>query len=77
MLQPISFFIGYRYSRSRSRSGFVSFITFFSIAGILLGVAALITVVSVMNGFEGELKKRILGLVPHVVVSQSPSVDSR
>ena len=76
MLQPISFFIGYRYSRSRSRSGFVSFITFFSIAGILLGVAALITVVSVMNGFEGELKKRILGLVPHVVVSQSPSVDS-
>ncbi len=69
MFRPVSFFIGLRYSRSQNRSGFVSFITFFSIAGILLGVAALITVVSVMNGFEGELKKRILGLVPHVVIS--------
>ncbi len=71
MFQPINFYIGLRYSRSRNRTGFVSFITFFSIAGILLGVASLITVVSVMNGFEGELKKRILGLVPHVVVSSS------
>ncbi|WP_206484321.1 lipoprotein-releasing ABC transporter permease subunit [Thalassotalea sp. G2M2-11] len=70
MFHPISFFIGLRYSRSRNRSGFVSFITFFSIIGILLGVAALITVVSVMNGFEGELKKRILGIVPHVIVSE-------
>jgi lipoprotein-releasing system permease protein len=70
MFQPVSIFIGSRYSRSRHRSGFVSFITFFSVTGILLGVAALIIVVSVMNGFEGELKKRILGLVPHVVVSQ-------
>ena len=69
MFQPVSFFIGLRYSKSRSRTGFVSFITFFSIVGILLGVASLITVVSVMNGFEGELKKRILGLVPHVLVS--------
>ena len=69
MFQPVSLFIGLRYSRSQSRSGFVSFITFFSIAGILLGVVSLITVVSVMNGFEGELKKRILGLVPHIVIS--------
>lgn len=69
MFQPISIFIGLRYSRSQRHLGFVSFITFFSIAGILLGVSALITVVSVMNGFEGELKKRILGLVPHVVIS--------
>ena len=70
MFQPVSLFIGLRYSRSRSRTGFVSFITFFSIVGILLGVAALITVVSVMNGFEGDLKKRILGIVPHIVVSK-------
>jgi len=70
MFQPISIFIGLRYSRSRSNTGFVSFITFFSIVGILLGVASLITVVSVMNGFEGELKKRILGIIPQVVVSQ-------
>ncbi len=68
MFQPLSAFIGLRYSQSRSRKGFVSFITFFSIAGILLGVASLITVVSVMNGFEGELKKRVLGLIPHVII---------
>ena len=68
MFQPVSFFIGLRYSKSQSYSGFISFITFFSIAGILLGVASLITVVSVMNGFEGELKKRILGIVPNVII---------
>lgn len=73
MFQPISLFIGLRYSRSRSHTGFVSFITFFSIVGILLGVASLITVVSVMNGFEGELKKRILGLVPHVIIQEQPT----
>jgi len=71
MFQPVSLFIGLRYSRSKNRTGFISFITFFSTVGILLGVASLITVVSVMNGFEGELKKRILGIVPHVVVSQN------
>lgn len=76
MFQPVSLFIGLRYSRSKSRTGFISFITFFSTVGILLGVASLITVVSVMNGFEGELKKRILGIVPHVIVSQNLSDKS-
>ncbi len=76
MYQPVSLFIGLRYSRSRNRTGFVSFITFFSIAGILLGVAALITVVSVMNGFEGELKKRVLGIVPHIVVTDNRSKNN-
>jgi len=76
MFQPISIFIGLRYSRSKSHTGFVSFITFFSTVGILLGVAALITVVSVMNGFEGELKKRILGIVPHVIVSDFSAIDT-
>lgn len=70
MFQPVSLFIGLRYSRSKNRVGFISFITFFSTVGILLGVASLITVVSVMNGFEGELKKRILGIVPHIIVTQ-------
>jgi len=69
MFQPVSLFIGLRYSRSKNRAGFISFITFFSTVGILLGVAALITVVSVMNGFEGDLKKRILGIVPHIIVT--------
>jgi len=69
MFQPVSFFIGLRYSRSRQRSGFISFITFFSIVGIVLGVASLITVVSVMDGLEGEQKRRTLGLVPHIIVA--------
>ncbi len=77
MFQPISIFIGLRYSRSKSHAGFVSFITFFSTVGILLGVASLITVVSVMNGFEGELKKRILGIVPHVIVSDITSIEKQ
>jgi lipoprotein-releasing system permease protein len=76
MFQPISIFIGLRYSRSKNHTGFVSFITFFSTVGILLGVASLITVVSVMNGFESELKKRILGIVPHIIVSESASQDT-
>jgi lipoprotein-releasing system permease protein len=76
MFLPASFFIGLRYSRSQRNSGFVSFITFFSIAGIVLGVASLITVVSVMNGFEGELKKRILGIVPHIVVDLKSTNES-
>lgn len=71
MFQPVSMFIGLRYSGSRHRTGFVSFITFFSIVGIILGVSSLITVVAVMNGFESQLKKSILGIVPQVVVSQN------
>ena len=65
------FFIALRYSQSKSNSGFVSFITFFSVAGIGLGVMALITVLSVMNGFESELKNRILGVIPHIVIEQT------
>jgi len=76
MFQPVSLFIGLRYSRSKSRAGFISFITFFSTVGILLGVTSLITVVSVMNGFEGELKKRILGIVPHVIVTSEHNVKA-
>ncbi len=69
MFQPVSVFIGLRYSRSSQKKGFVSFITFFSIIGIVLGVASLITVVSVMDGLEQEQKRRVLGLVPHVLIS--------
>ncbi|WP_448554871.1 lipoprotein-releasing ABC transporter permease subunit [Thalassotalea montiporae] len=76
MFKPVNWFIGLRYSQSRSRTGFVSFITFFSIAGILLGVASLITVVSVMNGFENELKTRVLGLVPHITVETQLNDES-
>lgn len=70
MFYPLSLFIAWRYSRSKQANSFISFITFFSVAGITLGVLALITVISVMNGFESELKRRVLGVVPHVVVKK-------
>lgn len=71
MQLPVSLWIGLRYSQSRKGNAIISFITLFSIAGIFLGVMALTLVSSVMNGFEGELKKRILGVLPHVVVQTS------
>ncbi|HAK52563.1 MAG TPA: lipoprotein-releasing system transmembrane subunit LolC, partial [Gammaproteobacteria bacterium] len=61
-------YIGLRYSRARGENRFLSFITWVSLLGLALGVVALIVVVSVMNGFDTELKRRILGAVPHVVV---------
>jgi lipoprotein-releasing system permease protein len=73
---PVSLFIGLRYSQSRKGNAFISFITLFSVAGIFLGVVALTLVSSVMNGFEGELKKRILGVIPHLVVQADPSVKA-
>ena len=69
MYHPLSLFIGLRYTRSKRNNRFVSFITLFSTAGITIGVLALITVLSVMNGFEQDLKVRILGAVPHVIVT--------
>ncbi|RUO38161.1 lipoprotein-releasing system transmembrane subunit, LolC/LolE family [Aliidiomarina shirensis] len=66
---PVSVFLALRYSRSRSRSSFTRFISHFVMAGIMLGVMALIIVTSVMNGFENELKTRILGVVPQVTIT--------
>jgi lipoprotein-releasing system permease protein len=62
MFQPLPLFIGLRYVRARSHRYFVSFITWVSLAGVALGVAALIVILSVMNGFEGELRDRLLSL---------------
>jgi len=64
----LSAHIGFRYWRARKANTFASFITFFAVSGILLGVAALIIVSSVMNGLEGQLKQRILGAVPQLTV---------
>lgn len=69
MFTPIELFIGQRYTHSRRRNRFISFIAFASMLGILLGVAVLITILSVMNGFEKELRDKILGVVSHVTVS--------
>jgi len=69
MFKPLSFYIGLRYTRAKRRNHFISFISMTSILGIALGVTALITVLSVMNGFEKELRHRMLGMSAHVVVS--------
>lgn len=68
MFKPLSAFIGIRYVRAKRRNHFISFISLLSMMGIGLGVAVLITVLSVMNGFDKELKTRILGMMPHVMV---------
>lgn len=66
MRLPVELFIAYRYTRSRGRSGFVSFISGVSMCGIALGVAALIIVLSVMNGFQKEVRDRMLGVLAHI-----------
>jgi len=69
MIRPVALFIGLRYTRARRRNHFVSFISGVSILGITVGVWALITVLSVMNGFERELRERILSVASHATVS--------
>jgi len=69
IFQPLSVAIGLRYLRAKRRNHFISFISLISMAGIAVGVAILITVISVMNGFEKELRERILGMVSHATVS--------
>ncbi|QBC42225.1 lipoprotein-releasing ABC transporter permease subunit [Iodobacter fluviatilis] len=61
--------IGLRYTRASRRNGFISFISLISVVGIALGVAALIIVLSVMNGFQAEVRNRILGMAAHVQIS--------
>ncbi|MCK7458330.1 lipoprotein-releasing ABC transporter permease subunit [Idiomarina aminovorans] len=73
MFQPVVLFIGLRYSRARQGSAFTAFINRFAFAGIALGVMALVVVMSVMNGFEGQLKDRILGAVPQVTLTDAGS----
>jgi lipoprotein-releasing system permease protein len=69
MFHPLPVFIGLRYVRARRRNGFISFISLSSLLGIGLGVTALITVLSVMNGFEREVRDRILSMTAHATVS--------
>jgi lipoprotein-releasing system permease protein len=65
MYHPLAFFVGLRYTRSRRRNHFISFISLISTLGIALGVIVLITVLSVMNGFHEEVRERILGMASH------------
>lgn len=68
MFQPLTIAIGLRYLRAKRRNGFISFISLASVLGIFIGVVALITTISVMNGFQEELRNRILGTVAHATI---------
>ena len=73
MFHPASLFIGLRYAKLAKGNGFISFISFFSIAGITLGIIALVCVTSVMNGFENRLKSSMLSVIPHISVNLTNS----
>ncbi|MDH5301547.1 MAG: lipoprotein-releasing ABC transporter permease subunit [Gammaproteobacteria bacterium] len=68
MFKPLEIFVGLRYTRAKRRNHFISFISLISMLGVAVGVAALITVISVMNGFEKELRERILGMTAHATI---------
>ena len=70
-MKPYELLVGLRYTHAKRSNNFISFISFVSMAGIALGVAALIIVLSVMNGFQEELRTRILGVASHVEISGS------
>ena len=76
MFYPLSMFVGWRYVRARSHKFFVSFITWTSLAGVCVGVAALIVILSVMNGFEGDLRHRLLALDADARIVVSRSAES-
>ncbi|MEO6699764.1 MAG: lipoprotein-releasing ABC transporter permease subunit [Paraperlucidibaca sp.] len=76
MYKPLSVFIGLRYTRARRRDQFISFMSLSSMIGLMLGVAVLITVLSVMNGFDRELKQRILGMVSQSTIHATEPVQN-
>ena len=71
MFSQLEFLIAFRYLRSKRSEGFISIIAGFSLVGIILGVATLIIVMSVMNGFRAELIGRILGLNGHIGIYEN------
>lgn len=75
MFRPLALFIGLRYTKAERKNGFISFISLISMIGLTLGVAVLITVLSVMNGFDRELKTRILGMVSQASVSSYEIIE--
>src|SRR5210317_1918732 len=68
MYKPLAAFIGLRYLGAKKQNHFISFISLTSMLGIALGVTTLITVISVMNGFEKEMRARILGAIAHATI---------
>lgn len=76
MLNNIPLLVGLRYLRARRRNHFISFISGVSMIGLTLGVMVLIIVLSVMNGFDRELRNRILGMIPHATLSQQGQMSN-
>lgn len=68
MIRPLSLYIGLRYTRAKQRNHFISFISLASILGIALGVTVLITVLSVVNGFDHQIRTRLFALIPQVTL---------
>jgi lipoprotein-releasing system permease protein len=75
MRNPYELFTGLRYTRAKRRNHFISFISLTSMICIALGVATLIVVLSVMNGFEGEMRTRILGMIAHATISSPDGIE--
>lgn len=71
LFQPLELFVGLRYTRARRQKHFISFISLASMVGIAIGVLVLITVLSVMNGFEQTMRERIMGMLAHVTISDA------
>ncbi|MBK4512777.1 ABC transporter permease, partial [Enterobacter hormaechei] len=67
--------IGLRYTRAKRRNHYISFISLTSMIGLALGVLVMIVVLSVMNGFQKEMRTRILGMVPHATISAAQPLD--
>ena len=74
MFHPLSLFVGLRYTRAKRRNHFISFISLISMLGIMLGIVALIVVLSVMNGFHKEIQERILGMASHATISDPAGI---
>ena len=75
MFRPLFVFIGTRYTRAKRRNHFVSFISLTSMIGLALGVVVMIVVLSVMNGFDHEMRTRVLGMVPHATIEAGEPIS--
>jgi len=74
-MTSLPIYLGYKYFRSK-KGAFASFTSIMAIAGLALGVAALVIVLSVMNGFERELQTRVLGVVPHLIIKNEEPIEN-
>ena len=75
MFRPLFAFIGTRYTRAKRRNHFVSFISLTSMIGLAIGVIVMIVVLSVMNGFDHEMRTRVLGMVPHATIESGEPIS--